>query len=115
MDPAGSLMLNSVRKVFGLAGIKPESILFQKEQFDSSNIIDALNNEKKCPVITTADFTDYFKDGTTPPFNKHVMVTAGALKGSDFMPQNGVLANEWFIQCKNSYGKDPNQPGIIQY
>ena len=115
MDPPGILMLNSVRRVFELAEIKPESILYQKEQFDSSNIIDALTNEKKCPVITTADFTDYFKDGTTPPFNKHVMVTAGALKGSDFMPQNGVLANEWFIQCKNSYGKDPNQPGIIQY
>ena len=31
------------------------------------------------------------------------------------MPQNDVLANEWFIQCKNSYGKDPNQPEIIQY
>ena len=102
MDPAGILMLNSVRRVFELAGIKPESILYQKEQFDDSTIIDALTIEpKKCPVITTADFTDYFKD-KTPPSNNHVMVTAGALKGSDFMPQNGVLANEWFIQCKNS-------------
>ena len=86
MDPPGILMLQSVRKVFKLAGIKPESILFQKEQFDASNIIDALTNDpKKCPVITTADFTDFFKDGTTPPFNKHVMITADALKGSEFL------------------------------
>ena len=116
MDPPGILMLQSVRKVFKLAGIKPESILFQKEQFDASNIIDALTNDpKKCPVITTADFTGFFKDSKTPHCNKHVMITAGALKGSEFMPQNGVLANEWFIKCKNTYANDPNQPGIIQY
>ena len=114
MDAPGVLMLNSVRKVLTLAGIKPESIQFKKEELNAGNIIDALTNEKKCPVTTVADFTDYFKDGS-PPCNMHAMVIAGALKGSEFLSQNSVLANEWFIKCKNSYGNDPNQPGKIQY
>ena len=61
VDPAGILMLGSVRTVFGLLKINPESIQFRKEEFNEQNIIDALRNEpKKCPVITAADFTDYF-------------------------------------------------------
>ena len=107
-------MLRSIRKVFELLGIKPESILFQKEEFNSQNIIDALRNEpQKCPVITAADFTDYFNSGMVPKLG-HVMVTAGALKGSEFISTMTHLADQWFIQCKNSYGNDPNQPGKIQ-
>ena len=113
VDPAGILMLRSIRKVFELLGIKPESILFQKEEFNSQNIIDALRNEpQKCPVITAADFTDYFNSGGAPT-SPHAMVTAGALKGSEFS-KNTNLANQWFIKCKNSYGNDPAQPGEIQ-
>ena len=135
MDPPGILMLHSIRKVFELAGIEPESIQFRKDEFDETSIIDALiKDPKKCPVITTADFTDYFKDGSRP-YNMHVMVTAGALKGSEFLLPNNcvrvlcttlermlcnkqyysILMNEWFIKCKNSYGNDPDQPGTIQY
>ena len=107
-------MLRSIRKIFELIGIKPESILFQKEEFNSQNIIDALRNEpKKCPVITAADFEDYFKSQSMPT-STHAMVTAGALKGSEFMPSNKSLANQWFIKCKNSYGNDPTQPGKLQ-
>ena len=114
IDPAGILMLRSIRKVFELLGIKPESVLFQKEEFNSQNIIDVLQNEpQKCPVITAADFTDYFNSGG-PPTSTHAMVTAGALKGSEFIPTMTNLANQWFIKCKNSYGNDPNQPGKIQ-
>ena len=114
IDPAGILMLRSIRKVFEMLGIKPESILFQKEEFNGHNIIDALRNEpQKCPVITAADFEDYFNSGVVPELG-HVMVTAGALKGSEFMPTNTSLANQWFIKCKNSYGNDPTQPGEIQ-
>ena len=40
------------------------------------------------------------------------MVTAGALKGSEFIPTNACLADEWFIKCKNSYTEDPNQGKI---
>ena len=120
-------MLHSVRKVFELAGIVPESVQFQKDEFDDTNIIDALiKDPKKCPVITTADFTNSFKDGTvmihnhaSRPFNPHAMVTAGALKGSEFIKffwaKNSILANEWFIKCKNSYANDPDKQGKIQY
>ena len=107
-------MLRSIRKIFELIGIKPESILFQKEEFNSQNIIDALRNEpKKCPVIIAADFKDYFVSQGAPTL-PHAMVTAGALKGSEFIPTNISLANQWFIKCKNSYGNDPSQPGTIQ-
>ena len=107
MDPPGILMLNSVRKVLELAGIEPESLQFRKDQFDATNIIDALTKDpKKCPVITAAEITNRVS---------HVMVTAGALKGSDFMPQNKLLADQWFIQCKNSYANNPMVPGMIQY
>ena len=109
-------MLRSIRNVFELIGIKPESIQFQKEVFDSQNIIDALRNEpKKCPVTTAVDYTDYFTNGTVKNLINHAMVTAGALKGSEFIPTNTILADEWFIKCKNSYGNDPTQPGEIHY
>ena len=110
-------MLRSIRNVFELIGIKPESIQFQKEEFNGQNIIDALRNEpKKCPVITAADFTDFFISRKVEDVkSKHAMVTAGALKGSEFIPKNKILADEWFIKCKNSYGKDRTQPGEIQY
>ena len=110
-------MLRSIRKVFELLGIKPESIQFQKEEFNGQNIIDALTNEpKKCPVITACDFTDFFISRKVEDIkSKHAMVTAGALKGSEFIPTNKILADEWFIKCKNSYGNDPDQPGKIQY
>ena len=103
-------MLRSIRKVFELLGIQPESIQFQKEKFNGQDIIDALRNEpQKCPVITAIDCTNYFNSGVAPNLG-HAMVTAGALKGSDFS-DNTSLANQWFIKCKNSYGNDPTQPG----
>ena len=107
-------MLRSIRKIFELVRLQPESIQFHKEEFNGQNIIDALRNEpRKCPVITAADFTDFFKSGG-PPTSPHAMVTAGALKGSEFISKNTSLANQWFIKCKNSYGNDPTQPGEIQ-
>ena len=114
IDPAGILMLRSIRKVFELLGIKPESVQFKKEEFNGQNIIDALNHKpQKCPVITAADFTDYFQSGGAPN-SPHTMVTVGALKSSKFSSTSTSLANEWFITCKNSYGYDPNQPGEFQ-
>ena len=113
VDPAGILMLRSIRKVFELIGIKPESIQFRKQEFNSQNIIDALRNEpRKCPVITAADFTDCFVFQKLPTA-AHAMVTAGALKGSEFIPSNINLADQWFIKCKNSHGNNPIQPGEI--
>ena len=108
-------MLGSVREVFETLGINPESIKFRKEEFNEQNIIDALRNEpRKCPVITAADFTDYFISRNVQDIRSHhAMVIDGALKGSEFIPSNTILADQWFIQCKNSYGNDPTQPGEI--
>ena len=107
-------MLGSIRKVFELFGTVPEYFQFRKEEFSSQTIIDALTKEpKKCPVITAANCTDYFISQSMPT-SRHAMVTAGALKGSEFMPSNTVLADQWFIKCKNSYGNDPTQPGKLQ-
>ena len=109
-------MLRSIRKVFEILGIQPESIQFQKEEFNAQNIIDALRNEpRKCPVITAADFTDFFISRKVEDIISHAMVAAGALKGSEFIPTNKILADQWFIKCKNSYGNDPDQQGKIQY
>ena len=106
-------MLGSIRKVFELFGTVPEYFQFRKEEFNSQTIIDALTKEpKKCPVITAADFKDYFISQSIPT-TTHAMVTAGALKGSEFIPSNSRLADKWFIKCKNSYGNDPTQPGQI--
>ena len=109
-------MLGSIRKFFEFFGAVPEDFQFRKEEFNSQTIIDALTKEpKKCPVITAADFTHYFvsKNMSTQLWS-HAMVTAGALKGSEFMPSNKSLADQWFIKCKNSYGNDPTQPGKLQ-
>ena len=114
IDPAGVLMLRSIRKVFELIGIEPESIQFQKEEFNGQNIINALINEpQKCPVITAADFSEYFTSGSFPSMG-HVMVIAGALKGTELKLTNTSLADEWFLNCKNSSTEDPDQGIDIQ-
>ena len=109
MDPAGILMLRSVRIVFELLGLQPESIKFKKEEFNSSNLVKALNDEpKRCPVIETTD-----RGGD----NVHIMVAAYALKGSEIINESGpnadLMREEWFIYCKNSYRDDPDEPGIV--
>ena len=110
MDPAGILMLRSVRIVFEMIGIKPESMNFIKEKFDSDDIIVALTKQpKKCPAIVTCNLY-----GDLSP---HVMVATNALKGIDFIQGSGsvveTLSNEWFINCKNSYRDDEEEPGTV--
>ena len=103
MDPAGILMLQSVRIVFEMIGIKPESVEFIGEKFDSDNIVKALTQQpKKCPAIVTADFTE----DRLP----HIMVATNALQGRDFPfgpkvpePVAYALQNEWFILQNNLF------------
>ena len=110
MDPAGILMLRSVRIVFEMIGIEPESINFIKEEFNSDNLVKALNEQpKKCPVISTANvLTDY---------SLSTMVATNALKGMEFIQGDGQVAeylrDQWFINCKNSYRDDIDEPGIV--
>ena len=110
MDPAGILMLRSVRIVFEMIGIEPESINFIKEEFNSDNLVKALTKKpKKCPAIVTLNIL-----GDRSP---HIMVATNALKGDEFIRGDDRIAeqlrNEWFIHCKNSYRDDISEPGIV--
>ena len=112
MDPAGILMLRSVRIVFEIIGIKPESIKFQKEEFDSENLVKALTESpRRCPAIVTS----LLVGGKLT--NAHIMVATNALKGNEFINESGpisnFLRNQWFINCKNSYRDDPSEPGNV--
>ena len=105
MDPAGILMLRSVRIVFKMIGLEPESIKFKKEEFSSDNLVKALTeNPKKCPAIVTFNL---FGDG---PF--HIMVATNALKGKEFT-SDPLLRERWFVNCKNSYRDEISQPGTV--
>ena len=105
MDPAGILMLRSVRIVFEMIGLQPESIKFKKEEFSSDNLIKALTkNPKKCPAIVTFNL---FED-----CSPHIMVATNALKGKDFTYEP-LLQESWFVKCKNSYRDNLTEPGTV--
>ena len=99
MDPPGILMLRSVRIVFEIIEVQPESMKFVMEKFDFDGLEKALTEEpKKCPVVGTY----YKKDGKKLG---HAMVADSALKG--------CAPNEWFVNCKNSYRNRQSTPGMF--
>ena len=105
IDPAGILMLRSVRICFEMIGLQPESIKFKKEEFNSTNLVKALTeNPKKCPAIVTFDLL-----GARLP---HIMVATNALQGKDFT-YDRLLSEKWFINCKNSYRDNNSEPGTF--
>ena len=105
MDPAGILMLRSVRIVFEKVGIQPELLKFKKEEFNSTNLVKALNERpKKCPAIVTVNLF-----GDCSP---HIMVATNALKGKK-ITHHPLLQEQWFINCKNSYRDDISEPGTF--
>ena len=105
MDPAGILMLRSVRIVFEKVGIQPELLKFKKEEFNSTNLVKALTESpKKCPAIVTVNLF-----GDCSP---HIMVATNALKGKDFA-YDQMLRTKWFVNCKNSYRDDISEPGTF--
>ena len=109
MDPAGILMLRSVRIVFEMVGLAPESMKFKKEEFNSSNLVKALTEKpKKCPVILTFDQLKGDRNML------HAMVTIDALQGFEFMDRSSHVAEEWFIKCKNSYRDEISEPNIVR-
>ena len=102
-------MLRSVRIVFEIMKLRPESIKFTKEEFVADNLVTALTEDpKKCPAIVTLNIT-----GDRSP---HVMVATNALKGKEFISDEGSVAaklkDKWFIQCKNTFRDDISEPGI---
>ena len=113
MDPAGILMLRSVRIVFEMIGLSPESIKFIKEEFNYDNLVKALTEQpKKCPIVTVVNI-DTYKTGVMA----HTMVATNAIKGIEFIQGNGLVAetlrSKWFINCKNSYRDDISIPGTV--
>ena len=73
MDPAGILMLGSIRKVFDVLGIDLELLQFEKLQFGPDEIIPALTGQPmKCPVVTAYQWDE---DGKTHAV--HAMVAIG--------------------------------------
>ena len=115
MDPAGILMLASVRIVFELLGFDPESIKFIKEEYNNDNLVKALTEDpKKCPAILTINADTYRQTGDLSP---HIMVASNALKGIEFIhehePFADSLRSQWYINCKNSYRDDISEPGTV--
>ena len=111
MDPEGILMLNSIREIFDLACITFDSMHFVSEKYNqSATIINAINNERKCPAIVGAQF-----DFTTRPVTveAHIMVAAGVK--STTIRDGLSFKQEHFIQCKNSYRDDQNQSGKFHH
>ena len=108
-------MLQSIRNVFELLGLDPESIKFTKEEFNAENLVKALNDQpKKCPAILTINLDTYYKTGDMSP---HIMVASNALKGIQFINGHGPVADslrtKWFINCKNSYRDNVSEPGTV--
>ena len=98
MDPKGILMLNSIRGIFDLLGIDFESMQFVSDKFDTqTSIIDAINNQRKCPAIVGANF-----DFSTGSVDAHVMVAAGV--ETETVQQGSSVKREYFIQCKKILG-----------
>ena len=103
-------MLRSVRIVFEKIGIQPETITFEKEIYNSTNLVKALNeNPKKCPAIVAINLETVQRFGNCSP---HVMVATNALQGKDFTHEPH-LREQWFINCKNSYRGNNNEPGMF--
>ena len=73
MDPAGILMLGSIREVFDVLGIDLESVKLDKLSFGADEIIPALTGKpKKCPVVTAYQWDE---DGKTHAV--HSMIAIG--------------------------------------
>lgn len=105
MDPAGILMLNSIREIFELLGINFEAMKFVAEKIDNQNsIMDAIINQRKCPAIVGGNF-----DFSTGSVEVHIMVAAGVKS------ETVGISTKYFIQCKNSYRDDPNESGIFHH
>ena len=115
MDPPGIFMLRSVRIVFEMIGLKPESMKLIKHDLNADNLVQALNEyPKKCPAILTINLETYRENGDLSP---HIMVASNAVKGIDFIgehdPYSDSLRNQWYINCKNSYRDDISEPGTV--
>ena len=89
-DEAGIRMLDSIREIFDIIGIRFESIGSNYDEYTEFKQLVAALKAGKCPVIGV---------------DSHAMVATGIKN------KRGVQ----YIQLKNSYADNPNKPGKIQF
>ena len=90
-------MLDSIREIFDILGIRFESIRFHFDEYTEFKQLIAALEAGKCPVLNV--HTSYWNP--TSKNESHAMVATG-LKN-----KNGV----WLIQMKNSYDDNSDTPG----
>ena len=99
-DEAGICMLDSIREIFDVLGIRFESIQLHFDEYTEFKELVAALQAKKCPVLNV--HTSYWNPESE--HGSHAMVATG-------------LKNEGgaqFIQMKNSHADNPNEPGKFQ-
>ena len=109
-------MLRSVRKIFELIEIEPESIKYAKESLGPDELIAFLDSKiRKCPVVVTANLSNYFQSGKREDiFDVHAMIAVGVSKKKDLLPGSKSSLLD-FIYCKNSYKMDQEKIQIIKF
>ena len=99
-DEAGMYMLDSIREIFDIIGIRFESVGFNWIKYkNEKDLVDGIKNGK-CPVVDV--LKSYYSSDTN---GSHVMVATGIKE------TNGVK----YIQLKNSFADDPNEPGNVHF
>ena len=101
MDPAGIFMLKSVYDKFDSLRINPQ--VEMKCMNDASAIIGAI--KKGIYPVVLARYT-YGKN----PAIAHAMVASNVLEKTNFGSKI-----EYFLECKNSYRDDNDEPGKFQH
>ena len=96
-DEAGIRMLDSIREIFDIIGIRLESVGFNFARYKEFKQLVAALKAGKCPVISVPN--SYLNPACTDGF--HAMVATGIkhIRGAQF------------IQMKNSHADNPNAPG----
>ena len=92
MDTYGLQMLKSVCMVFDLLPIPMNKVVFVKECIDKGDLVNAICQEHKCPVVHTMDLSLGGKEAIQESL--HIMVATGVSTNKINIP---------CIQCKNSY------------
>ena len=93
-------MLDSIREIFDILGIRFESIQLHCDEYTEFKQLVAALQAEKCPVLNvhTSYWNPESEDGS------HAMVATGIKN------KGGAQ----FIQMKNSHADNPNEPGKFQ-
>ena len=95
-DEAGIYMLDSIREIFDIIGIRFESIGFNYVEYTELKQLVVALNARKCPVVSVP--TSYWNPSN---IGSHAMVATG-IKNK---------RKSQFIQMKNSHADNPDEPG----